>query len=55
MAKDLEDLIQREGPETVAAFIAEPIMAAGGVIVPPAGYFAKINEVLEKRRPLHRR
>ncbi len=48
MAKDLDDMIQREGPETVAAFIAEPIMGAGGVIVPPDSYFPKINEVLAK-------
>jgi 4-aminobutyrate--pyruvate transaminase len=48
MAKDLEDLILKEGPDTVAAFIAEPIMGAGGVIVPPKGYFAKIGKVLAK-------
>ncbi|MGE0007734.1 MAG: aminotransferase [Parvibaculaceae bacterium] len=48
LAKDLDDLIQKEGPETVAAFIAEPIMGAGGVILPPAGYFARIEEVLAK-------
>jgi 4-aminobutyrate--pyruvate transaminase len=48
MAKDLDDLIQREGPETVAAFIAEPVMGAGGVVVPPMSYFAKINSVLAK-------
>ena len=35
LAQELEELIIREGPETVAAFIAEPIQAAGGVIVPP--------------------
>ncbi|WP_119390346.1 aminotransferase [Taklimakanibacter lacteus] len=48
MAKDLDDLIQKEGPDTVAAFIAEPIMGAGGVIIPPASYFPKINAVLAK-------
>ncbi len=48
MAADLEDLIQREGPETIAAFIAEPVMGAGGVIVPPEGYFPKIQAVLDK-------
>lgn len=48
MARDLDDLIQKEGPETVAAFIAEPIMGAGGVIIPPASYFPKINAVLAK-------
>ena len=35
LADDLEQLILREGPETVAAFIAEPLQAAGGVLVPP--------------------
>ena len=48
MAKDLDDLIQREGPDTVAAFIAEPIMGAGGVIIPPESYFPKINAVLAR-------
>jgi 4-aminobutyrate--pyruvate transaminase len=48
LAKDLDDLIQREGPDTIAAFIAEPVMGAGGVIVPPKGYFAKIQAVLDK-------
>ena len=48
MAQDLDDMIQREGPETVAAFIAEPVMGAGGVVVPPASYFPKINAVLAK-------
>jgi len=48
MAKDLDDLIQKEGPDTVAAFIAEPIMGAGGVVIPPASYFPKINAVLAK-------
>ncbi|QIG48003.1 aminotransferase class III-fold pyridoxal phosphate-dependent enzyme [Nordella sp. HKS 07] len=48
LAQDLDDLIQKEGPDTVAAFIAEPIMGAGGVIIPPATYFAKINAVLAK-------
>ena len=48
LAESLNDLIEREGPETVAAFIAEPIMGAGGVIVPPRTYFEKIQEVLQK-------
>ena len=48
LAHELEELIEREGPETVAAFIAEPVMGAGGVIVPPAGYFEAIRPVLEK-------
>ena len=35
LARNLEDMIEREGPETIAAFIAEPVMGAGGVLVPP--------------------
>jgi 4-aminobutyrate--pyruvate transaminase len=48
LAKNLEDLILREGPDTIAAFIAEPVMGAGGVIVPPRTYFEKIQEVLQR-------
>lgn len=48
LAQELEDLILKEGPDTVAAFIAEPIMGAGGVIVPPATYFEKIQTVLAR-------
>lgn len=48
LANSLEQLIQREGPETIAAFIAEPVMAAGGVIVPPATYFDKIQPILKR-------
>jgi 4-aminobutyrate--pyruvate transaminase len=47
-ADDLEALILAEGPDTVAAFIAEPVMGAGGVIVPPEGYFPAIAKVLQK-------
>jgi 4-aminobutyrate--pyruvate transaminase len=48
MADDLEAMILREGPDTVAGFIAEPIMGAGGVIMPPETYFAKVAEVLKR-------
>lgn len=48
LAAELDALIQSEGPETVAAFIGEPVMGAGGVIVPPATYWAKIQEVCRK-------
>jgi len=48
LAASLEQLILREGPDTVAAFIAEPLMGVGGVLLPPRGYFAKIQAVLEK-------
>ena len=47
-AQDLDDMIQAEGPDTVAAFIAEPVMGAGGVMVPPATYWEKIQAVLAK-------
>ncbi|WP_181699138.1 aminotransferase [Chthonobacter albigriseus] len=48
LAANLRDLIEREGPETIAAMIAEPIMGAGGVIVPPEGYFAAIQPILDE-------
>jgi len=48
LAEKLEDLIVAEGPDTIAAFIAEPVMGAGGVIIPPQTYFARIQKVLEK-------
>jgi 4-aminobutyrate--pyruvate transaminase len=48
MAANLEALILDEGPDTVAAFFAEPMQSGGGAIVPPAGYFDCIQEVLAK-------
>jgi L-2,4-diaminobutyrate transaminase len=48
LAAELEELIVREGPDTVAAFIAEPVQAAGGVIEPPRGYFEAISAVLKR-------
>ena len=48
LAGNLEQLILDEDPDTVAAFIAEPVMGAGGVIVPPRTYFEKIQAVLQK-------
>jgi L-2,4-diaminobutyrate transaminase len=48
LAGDLDELIRREGPETVGAFIAEPVMGTGGVLVPPEGYFEAIQEVLDR-------
>lgn len=47
-AEDLDSMIQAEGPDSVAAFIAEPVMGAGGVVVPPATYWEKIQAVLSK-------
>ena len=48
LAEELEALIQAEGPDTIAAFFGEPVMGAGGVIVPPATYWPKIQAVLKR-------
>ena len=48
LVNSLQDLIVSEGPETVAAFIAEPILGAGGVLVPPPGYYEGVQAVLNK-------
>ena len=48
MAQELEDVIAREGAETIAAFVAEPVMGAGGVIPPSAGYFQAIQPILRR-------
>jgi 4-aminobutyrate--pyruvate transaminase len=48
MVDNLEQLILDEGPETVAAFIAEPVMGAGGVIPPPRSYFDKVQALLRR-------
>jgi 4-aminobutyrate--pyruvate transaminase len=45
---DLETMILREGPETIMAFIAEPCTGSGGVVVPPVGYYAALQQLLEK-------
>jgi 4-aminobutyrate--pyruvate transaminase len=47
-AEELEKLIQSEGPDTIAAMFVEPIMGAGGVIVPPVTYYEKIQKVLQR-------
>lgn len=47
-AQSLEELILAEGPDSVAAFIGEPILGTGGIVPPPAGYWAAIQAVLEK-------
>jgi 4-aminobutyrate--pyruvate transaminase len=45
---NLEQLILREGPDTIAAFFAEPVMGAGGVIIPPVTYFDRVQRILKK-------
>ena len=47
-AAKLEEMILAEGPDTVAAFIGEPILGTGGIVPPPAGYWAAIQAVLNK-------
>lgn len=47
-ADKLEEMILAEGPDTVAAFIGEPVLGTGGIVPPPAGYWEKIQEVLTK-------
>ena len=48
LLQSLEKLIFEEGAETIAAFIAEPLMGAGGVIVPPEGYLPKVQALLKE-------
>jgi 4-aminobutyrate--pyruvate transaminase len=48
LADALEAMIQEEGPETIAAMIAEPVMGAGGAVMPPRGYFPAIMAVLRR-------
>lgn len=48
MASELRALIEKEDPDTVAAFIVEPVMGAGGLFVPPKGYFDKVIPILKE-------
>jgi len=48
LAGELERLILREGPDMIAAFIAEPVIAGGGIIPPPEGYFEAVQKILAK-------
>ncbi|TMV66717.1 aminotransferase class III-fold pyridoxal phosphate-dependent enzyme, partial [Thioclava sp. BHET1] len=47
-AAELEALIEREGADTIAAFIGEPVLGTGGIVPPPQGYWEKIQKVLKK-------
>ena len=47
-AGELDALIRTEGADTIAAFVAEPVMGTGGVLVPPSGYYQAIRKVLEE-------
>jgi len=48
LARELEETIEREDPDTIAAFIAEPVMGAGGVVIPPPGYFERVQAILRR-------
>lgn len=48
LARELEDTILAEGPESIAAFIGEPLIAAGGVIPAPEGYWKRVQEICKK-------
>ncbi len=48
LAAEFEALIELEGADTIAAFFAEPVMGAGGVIVPPEGYFPRMQEICRR-------
>ena len=49
---ELEQLIEREGAETIGGFIAEPVQGAGGVIIPPPGYFERVQALLRRHQIL---
>ena len=48
LIRELEDTIEREGADTIAALIAEPVQGAGGVLIPPPGYFEALQRVLKR-------
>ncbi len=48
MAQEFEDLVLAEGPDTIAAFFAEPVMGGGGALVPPKGYWDAMQAVIRK-------
>jgi 4-aminobutyrate--pyruvate transaminase len=53
MAENLDALIEREGPDTVAAFIAEPVQGAGGVVIPPHVFHENSGRAAKARRTVH--
>ena len=46
-AQKLQDLIDKEGADTIAAFIGEPILGTGGIIPPPKGYWEAVQKILQ--------
>jgi 4-aminobutyrate---pyruvate transaminase len=48
LIEEIKAIIEHEGAETIAAMVAEPIMGAGGVVVPPQSYFAKLSQLLKE-------
>lgn len=48
LINDLEAMIEREGPDTICAFIGEPVMGTGGILPPPEGYWARVQAVLDR-------
>lgn len=48
LCRELEEKILQEGPDTVAAFIAEPVTGAGGVVIPPPGYYDGVQQILKR-------
>jgi len=48
LIQNLKDIISREGADTIAAFIAEPVMGTGGVLIPPKGYLKAVQEILRE-------
>lgn len=53
LVREFEDTVERLGPDKVAAFLAEPLLASGGVIIPPKGYHARIKAVCEKHEIIY--
>ena len=47
-ADELERIVEREGADTIGAFIAEPVQGVGGVVIPPPGYFRRIREICDR-------